>query len=132
MKVSKYILMTLFVGSLAAFGPALRAADNDAKPAEDKPAPGARAAVRQRLQEISKSLDLTNEQKQKLRPIFREQAGKLRELRDEKDLSRQDRLAKLKELRQGLDAKVKPILTPEQLEKWNKLRSEGPGRRRQE
>ena len=61
-----------------------------------------------------------------------EQAGKLRELRDEKDLSRQDRLAKLKELRQGLDAKVKPILTPEQLEKWNKLRSEGPGRRRQE
>lgn len=132
MKVSKYILMTLFVGTLTAFGPALRAADNDAKPADDKPAPGARAAVRQRLQEISKSLDLSAEQKQKLRPIFREQAGKLRELRDDKDLSRQDRLAKLKELRQGLDAKVKPILTPEQLEKWNKLRSEGPGRRRQE
>jgi len=56
----------------------------------------------------------------------------VRELRDNKDLSRQDRVAKLKEIREGVDTKVKAILTPEQLEKWNKLRSEGPRRRRQE
>ena len=113
--------------------PAARAADNDdAKPAKGEAATPARGAVRDRLQQVSEQLKLTDDQKEKLKPIFKEQATKLRELRDNKDLSREDRTAKVKEIRESLAAKIKPILTPEQLDKWNKLRSEGPRRRRQE
>ena len=112
--------------------PVSRAADNDAKPADGQPAARARGAGRDRLAQVSEQLKLTDDQKEKLKPIFKEEATKLRELRDNKDLSREDRMAKAKEIREGLAAKIKPILTPEQLEKWNKLRSEGPRRRRQE
>jgi len=112
--------------------PLSRAADADTKPAENKSAAPGKAAVRDRLQQISEELKLTDDQKEKLKPIFREEAGKLRELRNDKDLSREDRAAKIKTIRDDAAAKVKPILTPEQLEKWNKLHSEGPRRRRQE
>ena len=130
MKVVQTVLMTVVLGSLMALAPASRAADNDAKPGEA--ATPARGAVRDRLQQVAEQLKLTDDQKEKLKPIFKEQATKLRELRDNKDLSREDRMAKVKEIRESLAAKMKPILTPEQLDKWNKLRSEGPRRRRQE
>ena len=115
-----------------AAAPLSRAADADSKPADNKPAAPGRAAVRDRLQQISEELKLTDDQKEKLKPIFRDEAAKLRELRNDKDLSREDRVTKVKAIRDDAAAKLKPILTPEQLEKWNKLRSEGPRRRRQE
>ena len=121
----------MLLGSVLAVLPASRAADNDTKPADKPQAPG-RAARIDRLKQVSEELKLTDEQKEKVKPVLQEQAKKVRELRDNKDLSRQDRVAKLKEIREGVDTKVKAILTPEQLEKWNKLRSEGPRRRRQE
>ena len=124
--------MTVVLGSLIALVPASRAADNDTKPAPGEAATPARGAIRDRLQQVAEQLKLTDDQKEKLKPIFKEQATKLRELRDNKDLSREDRMAKVKEIRESLAAKIKPILTPEQLDKWNKLRSEGPRRRRQE
>jgi protein CpxP len=130
MKAVKVALIALASGTLLAMAPVCTAADNETKPSEG--ATKARSALRERLQQVSQQLKLTDEQKEKLRPIFKEQAGKVRELRANKDLSREDRLVKAKAIREDLEAKVKPILTPEQLEKWNKLRSEGPGRRRQE
>jgi hypothetical protein len=132
MKVVKSALITVVLGSVLAAVPFSRAADTDAKPADGQPAARPRGPVRDRLQQMSEQLKLTDEQKAKLKPILKEQAVKARELRDNKDLSREDRMAKVKEIREGLVEKVKPILTPEQLEKWNKLRSEGPGRRKQE
>jgi len=130
MKAVKVALIALASGTLLAMAPVCTAADNETKPFEG--ATKARSALRERLQQVSQQLKLTDDQKEKLRPIFKEQAGKVRELRANKDLSREDRLVKAKAIREDLEAKVKPILTPEQLEKWNKLRSEGPGRRRQE
>ena len=88
--------------------------------------------LRERIRQLAKELDLTDEQKEKLRPIFREQAQKLRELRQNTDLARQERVAKLREYREELIGKLKSILTPEQLEKFKQLRSEGPRRRKQE
>ena len=81
----------------------------------------ARPAIQERLKKLSENLNLTDEQKEKLKPIIREQAGKIRELRQNSDLSREDKLAKFKELRQDMDKKIEPILTPEQKEKWKKL-----------
>ena len=130
MKPTKLTLLAVLLGSLLGI-PASRAADADPKPA-DKPDAKAAPARGDRLKSVAEQLKLTDEQKEKLKPIFQEERKKVRELRDNKDLSRQDRVAKLKEIREDVTSKIKPILTPEQLEKWNKLRSERPGRRGQE
>jgi len=132
MKVSKFALMTVLLGSVLAISPASRADDKtDTKPADKPAVTKGRPARGERLQQISEELKLTDEQKEKLKPVFQEQAKKARELRADKDLSKEDRLAKVKELREGMNTKLKAILTPEQLEKWNN-RKEGPQRRKQE
>ena len=133
MKLKRPFLNLLLLGSALAVIPSVRA-DDDKK--DEKPPPkrveGFRPQPGERIQQLAKELDLTDEQKEKLRPIFREQAQKLRELRQNTDLARQERLAKLKEYREELIGKLKSILTPEQLEKFKQLRSEGPRRRKQE
>ena len=92
------------------------AADNQA-PAQ--PASGDRvAALRERMQDTAKELNLTDEQKEKLQTIIRAQAGKLRELRQDTSLSAEDKKEKVRAIREGIVAEVKKVLTPEQFEKW--------------
>ena len=131
MRPNKLTLLAVLLGSLLGVLPASRAADADPKPADKTDAKTAPARG-ERLKSLAEQLKLSDEQKEKLKPILQDERKKVRELRDNKDLSRQDRVAKLKEIRDDLGTKLKPILTPEQLEKWNKLRSERPARRRQE
>jgi len=73
---------------------------------------------------VAQELHLTKDQKQQLKPILQEEAKKLKALRPETGLSVQQKRQKLQEIRKDMVAKVKPILTPEQLEKWQKLRGE--------
>ncbi len=125
--------MTVLLGSVLAISPGSRAdGKTDTKPADKEAVTKGRPARGERLQQISEELKLTDEQKEKLKPVLQEQAKKARELRADKDLSKEDRQAKVKELREGMNTKLKAILTPEQLEQWKKLRSEGPRRRKQE
>jgi len=133
MKQKRPILKLLLLASALALAPSVRADDDhkDEK-APPKRAEGFRAQPGERTQQLAKELDLSDQQKQKLRPILREQAQKLRELRQDTNLDRQERLARLKEYRQEFITQLKTILTPEQLEKFKQLRSEGPRRRKQE
>jgi len=123
-------MITALLGSVLIISPASRAADDEKK--DEKPAAGARGGARgDRLAQMAKELDLTDAQKEKIKPILQDQAKAMAELRDNKDLSREDRMAKMKEMRDGMTAKLKPILTPEQLEKWTKMRAQGPRRQPQ-
>jgi Spy/CpxP family protein refolding chaperone len=72
------------------------------------------------LQVMKEILDLSDEQAEKLGPILREQQRQLAAFRRETSLSRQQRIAKLKEMRETNDAHLKTVLTPEQIEKWRK------------
>ncbi len=74
------------------------------------------------LQLMQDSLALSDEQARKLEPVFKEQQKKLEALRRETSLSRKERVAKLREIQQGTDAKIKALLTPEQAEKWQNTR----------
>jgi hypothetical protein len=78
---------------------------------------------------VAKQLDLTDEQKPKVKPILEEWQKKIADFRKSSaDLSQEDRRAKMKELRDATTAQLKPILTEEQLAKWEKM---GQGMRRQ-
>jgi Spy/CpxP family protein refolding chaperone len=132
MKLIKPVIIAL-LGAFLALSPSAPADDQkkDDKPAA-KPERQALSSRVDRLQQVAQELKLTDDQKEKLKPVLREQTKKVRELRQNEDLSRLDRLGKFREIRQGTEEKIKPILTPEQLEKWKELRSEGPRRRKQE
>ncbi len=85
------------------------------------------AASRQRsamgpLEMMKQSLNLSDEQAKKLEPVLKEQQEKLNALRRDTSLSRKDRVAKLKQLQQGTDTKIKAQLAPEQADKWQKMR----------
>jgi Spy/CpxP family protein refolding chaperone len=96
--------------------PLARAADNQV-PAQ--PAGGDRAAaLRERMQDTAKELNLTDEQKEKLQTIIRGQMGKLRDLRQDTSLSPEDKKEKRQAIREAITAEVKKVLTPEQFEKW--------------
>jgi periplasmic protein CpxP/Spy len=96
--------------------PLARAADTQA-PAQT--AGGDRqAALRERMQETAKELNLTDEQKEKLQTIIRSQMGKLRDLRQDTSLTAEDKKEKARAIREEITAEVKKVLTPEQFEKW--------------
>ncbi|HEY5296984.1 MAG TPA: hypothetical protein VIK59_03590 [Verrucomicrobiae bacterium] len=74
-----------------------------------------------------KSLNLTDDQKPKVKAVMDEQMQKMRDLRqsdDFKSLSREDKMAKMKAIHDDTATKLKPILTPEQFAQWQKM---GPG-----
>jgi periplasmic protein CpxP/Spy len=122
---NKFVVLAILAGALS-FQPMAQAAD------EQTPAPPANASrqqgLRQRMQDVAKELNLTDEQKQKLQAIVRGEAAKLQALRQDSSLSPTDRRQKVRALRDDITAQVKQVLTPEQFEKWQ-ARQGQPGAR---
>jgi len=113
-------LAALVAGSLFA-GSTLQAQDSTNTPPAG--APGMRAR-----QDFAKELNLTDAQKPKFKEIMQGAMEKRKALREDTSLSAEDKKAKAKELREGMQAKMKEILTPEQLTKWQAMqKNRGPG-----
>jgi len=124
-------MASLALGSLLILSPAGRAQDNP--PSTNRPPPGAGAPGGRRgnpLDAMKTQLSLTDDQVEKLKPIYKEQRDKLQALRSDTTLSREDMMAKRKELQAALSDKVKDILTPDQFAKWQKM-PQNRGRRGQ-
>jgi periplasmic protein CpxP/Spy len=129
MKLNKTLAVIALAAAGLFAGNTLQAQDAPKTGDQPAPAPGGAGMRRPPLsvEAIAKQLDLTDDQKAKIKPIFEDMQKKLAELRKDTSLSQEDRRAKLKEARDGITAKLKEILTPEQLAKWEKM---GPGNRR--
>ena len=121
--------------------PALRAADEAPPPAAgDKnpapPPPGwRRGAMRNRLQHLSETLNLTQEQQDQVAAILKDHAAQIQGLRDDEARSREERRAKLEAIGQEVRTKIRAALTPEQQTKFDAMprpvwgaRGQGPGR----
>ena len=79
-------------------------------------------AIQQRVDTLAKELNLKEDQKTKLTALMEDQGKKLRALREDTSLSREQRQEKGRTIRQDYDKKVKEILTPEQIDKMQKIR----------
>jgi len=110
MNITKHILMALAaVAATLTLQPPARAADASQP---TPPAPSDRpAALRQRMQETARELNLTPEQTAKLQSIVRERAEKLRELRQDNSLSPEEKRQKLAAARAEIVSEVKKVLT---------------------
>ena len=118
-------MTALVVGSLWT-GNALQAQDSTSTntPSQTPPA-GPR--MRNSFEGISKALNLTDDQKTKAKPVFDDMTQQMRDLRGDTTLSSTEKRTKMKDIRTATTAKLKDILTPEQMAKWEKM---GPGNRK--
>jgi Spy/CpxP family protein refolding chaperone len=121
---TKRILALVALGTLVTLTPNTLA---QATPKEgNRPnRPAAQAGARRdRLETMATELKLTEEQKNQLRPILKEEADKMKALRDDTALSAQDRRAKNREIRESINGKIKKVLTTEQWDQWQKQQAE--------
>jgi Spy/CpxP family protein refolding chaperone len=78
-----------------------------------------------RLQMLSEKLNLTEDQKAKLKPIFEEQAKQMKAVRDDASLTPEQKAAKKKAIHEATHDQINAMLTPEQQEKFKEMKREG-------
>src|ERR1700722_7289474 len=139
MKTNKlHIFALLAFGGVIALGPIARADDTPAVPAPaPAPAPGAdapagRPNMREQMEKLFTAINATDDEKEKLRPIFKERNEKFKALRDDTSASQEDRMAKRKKINKEVTAKVKEGLTADQFTQYQAFMKShagrGPGR----
>ena len=73
-----------------------------------------------KLQGAIKDLNLTDAQKEELKPIYEEQSQKLRDLYQDTNLSIPEKLEKLKGMHKEIAPKLKKVMDADQYAKWEK------------
>jgi len=73
------------------------------------------------LRMLTQQLNLTPEQREKLRPIVTDEGEQMHVVRIDERMNPDQKRAKVIEIRQAFNPKIAAELTPEQQEKWKKL-----------
>src|ERR1041385_2535037 len=126
MKASKLtFIAAIALGSVLTLGTALAADTNapSSTPSAGNPPAGGPGGMRGRgpnMEQLTKDLDLKDDQKDKVKTALDEMRQKNMDLRNDTSLSQEDRQAKRKAIMDATDAKMKEILTSEQYAKWEK------------
>ena len=110
---------TLLIACSTVIAP-LAYSEEAAKPAPAQHGPGFRPMAQQMMAD----LNLTDAQKEQLKPIFEAQRTKMSAIVKDTTLSREQKAAKMQSLRAEIDPELSKILTPEQLQKWNAKRDQ--------
>lgn len=117
------VMAVLALGGLLVCGPLATAQDAKAEKGRDgKRGPG----IEQQLERMTADLKLTDAQQTKIKAVLEESMKQRQALRDVPEDQRREKARAAMEAQQK---KMKEILTPEQLEKWQKQREEMRGKR---
>jgi Spy/CpxP family protein refolding chaperone len=112
-KTVKKLALTLFVILLAAMVGA---------PMVSAQEPASKEEVQAKLQGMATALQLTDDQKAKIKPILMAEAPKIQALKADTSMPQMKKMQQMKKLADGVDAQIKPILTPEQYQKFQQMR----------
>lgn len=85
---------------------------------------GTAPSVENHLQMISKELNLTDDQKTKLRPILQDEQQQMQAVHNDTSLTRDQKMAKMKDIRESHQPQINQILTPDQQKKWAEMKKE--------
>jgi len=77
-----------------------------------------------KLEKISAELQLTPQQKQKMLPILIEEGSKVKAIKTNDSLPPMQKMMKMRQVGSEMDAKMKPILSPPQYEKYQQIRAQ--------
>lgn len=78
-------------------------------------------SAEQHLQMLSEKLNLTDEQKAKLKPILQDQMQQMKAVREDSSLSEDQKRAKMKSIHESLHDQINAVLTPEQQAKFKQM-----------
>jgi len=113
------ILLAVMVGT-----PVMSAQDNMGGAMASQGAMGNAADVTAKLQQMSKALQLTPDQVEKIKPILMEEAPKLKALKADTSMPPAQKMMQMRQIREATDAKINPILTPDQQQKLQAMRAQ--------
>jgi|PlaIllAssembly_1097288.scaffolds.fasta_scaffold790519_1 Spy/CpxP family protein refolding chaperone len=123
MKIHKLGLMAALAAAALAFSPALNAQEKKEGKRQGPPTAAQREdMLKQRMTRMSEELKLTDAQKPKVEAVLKDQAEKMRGLRDATPEVRRE---KAQALRTDMDKKMKEVLTADQYTSWQKMRAQG-------
>ena len=77
-----------------------------------------------KLEKISAQLQLTPAQKEQIKPILMEETPKMKALKSNTTMPPLQKARHMREIADETDAKLKPILNPQQYAKWEQIRAE--------
>jgi protein CpxP len=119
------LLAVLALSGLVAFTPATTQAQDGTngpgRRAGGPGGPGGRMSPKERLDKMTEELSLTDDQKSKVEVILKDQADKMKALRDDTSLSREERGPKMKVIMDDTAKQIRVILTPEQQTKFDAM-----------
>ena len=75
------------------------------------------------LERMSKELNLTDDQKTKIKPILEEQTKQMQDARQSTSTSDQDRRAEMKQIHENTMSQIRPILNSDQQKKLEEMMS---------
>ena len=76
------------------------------------------------LEKMSTQLNLTPAQKKEMAPIMMDEASKMKAIKADASLGPLQKAMQMKQVGTDMDAKVKPILTPDQYQKFEQMRAQ--------
>jgi Spy/CpxP family protein refolding chaperone len=83
--------------------------------------------VENRLEMMSKQLNLTDAQKEKIRPILKHEMERMREIRNNTSLSQAEARQRMATVRRNTREHIAEVLTPEQKKQWRETQQERRG-----
>ncbi len=102
-------------------------ANPPAEAGPQNPSPQGQDMVEARLQKMSQQLNLTDEQRDKIRPILRNEAEKLIAVRSNSSLTQGEARRRGRRIRRTTRRLIFQILTPEQQHQWQESQEERRG-----
>lgn len=82
----------------------------------------------QRLQRLTKQLNLSADQQEKIKPILEQEQQQVQTLHQDTSMSQMDRMSKMQQIRQGTNDQIKSVLTSDQQQKFVQMQDRhGPG-----
>ena len=82
----------------------------------------ARAQLQEALTQISTELNLTDEQKERIKPILQSEFSQFKTVRDDTSMSSDQKKAKAMDIHDSASTQISSILTPEQQQKWQSMK----------
>jgi protein CpxP len=119
MRITTWLIGLMLAGGL------VFAQQSQGQDSQGQPGPGMRRGAMgpgPMMERMLANLNLTDDQKLKVKPILQEQADKMQALRADTSLDRQTRMQKMRDIQTETDGSLKGVLTDEQYTKLQTMR----------
>jgi len=121
MKNIKFVPLYFAVLLLLGYSVPARAQDTSAKSAHSEMHHGQRGSS---LEWLSKELNLTDDQKAKVRPILEDEGKQMKAVREDSSLSQEQKHDKMRQIHEAAHSQINELLTPEQQQKFAQLKEQ--------